>query len=121
MRRGAIFVGPSGWSYPSWTHTVAKGVRLEDRLKFVSRLFNAAEVNGSFYVQIAPETYRAWRDTTPPGFRFAVKGHRYVTHYKRLHDCRDPVRRLRAQAGALGDKLAAVLWQLPAQIGRAHV
>ena len=116
MRHGDIFVGPSGWSYRSWSQTVAKGVPMKKRLPFIAGLFNAVEINGSFYVQIAPETYRTWRDGTPPGFRFALKGHRYVTHYKRLQGCRDPVRRLRAQAAGLGDKLAVVLWQLPARV-----
>jgi uncharacterized protein YecE (DUF72 family) len=116
VARGDIFVGPSGWSYRSWRHTVAKGVPLKRRLPFVASLFNAVEINGSFYVQIARETYRTWRDVTPARFRFALKGHRYVTHFKRLRGCRDPVRRLRAQAQGLGDKLAVVLWQLPARL-----
>ena len=29
-----------------------------------------------------------WRAETPADFRFALKGHRFVTHYKRLRDCR---------------------------------
>jgi hypothetical protein len=65
------------------------------------------------YSQIAPATYARWRNTTPPAFRFAVKRHRFVTHYKRLRDCRDSIVRLCDQARHLGPKLAAVLWQLP--------
>lgn len=82
-------------------------------LAVASRTFAALEINGSFYVQIQPATYARWRAETPPGFRFALKGHRFVTHYKRLRDCVDPIGRLRDQAGHLGDKLAAVIWQLP--------
>jgi len=91
-----------------------RGVRLADRLAHTSRIFNSVEVNGSYYRQIARERYAAWNDETPPMFRFAVKGHRYVTHYRRLSDCGDSVRRLREQASGLGDKLAVVVWQLPA-------
>src|SRR5262249_20839700 len=65
------------------------------------------------YSQIAQATYERWRDETPPGFRFALKGHRFVTHYKRLRDCAESIIRLRDQASHLGDKLAAVVWQLP--------
>jgi len=36
-----------------------------------------------------------------------------VPHYKRLRECRDSIVRLRDQASHLGDKLAAVVWQLP--------
>jgi uncharacterized protein YecE (DUF72 family) len=115
---GQIFVGPSGWSYPGWKEHVMRGVPLSQRLAHVGRLFDAVEVNGSYYTQIARETYARWAAQTPPHFRFAVKGHRYVTHYKRLSDCGDSIRRLRDQAGGLGDKLAAVIWQLPAHFRR---
>jgi uncharacterized protein YecE (DUF72 family) len=95
-----------------------RGVPLAKRLEHVGRLFDAAEVNGSYYTQIARETYARWAAQTPAHFRFAVKGHRYVTHYKRLAGCGDSVKRLRDQAGGLGQKLAVVLWQLPARFRR---
>jgi uncharacterized protein YecE (DUF72 family) len=117
VRRGRIYVGTSGWSYPGWRQHIP-GVSLKDRLAHLARLLDAVEVNGSHYIQIARETYRAWAAQTPPDFRFAVKGHRYVTHYKRLLDCGDSVRRLRDQARGLGDKLAVVVWQLPAHFRR---
>jgi uncharacterized protein YecE (DUF72 family) len=79
----------------------------------VASLFNSVEINGSFYRQIKPSTYEAWRDATPANFRFALKGHRYVTHYLRLANCAEPIDRLRSQAQGLGGKLAVVLWQLP--------
>jgi uncharacterized protein YecE (DUF72 family) len=82
----------------------------------MASLFTAVEVNGSFYGQIARKTYAAWRAQTPPTFRFAVKGHRFVTHYKRLANCADSIQRLREQAEGLEEKLAVVLWQLPARM-----
>jgi uncharacterized protein YecE (DUF72 family) len=97
---------------------VLRGVPMRERLAHVARLFNAVEVNGSHYRQIARASYAAWAAQTPPGFRFAVKGHRFVTHYRRLSDCGDSVRRLREQASGLGDKLAVVVWQLPATFAR---
>jgi uncharacterized protein YecE (DUF72 family) len=109
VRTGRIFVGPSGW-----TQTAPRGVPIRARLTWAAGLFNAVEVNGSHYTQISKERYRAWKAETPGDFRFAVKGHRYVTHYRRLSDCGDSVRRLREQASGLGEKLAAVIWQLPA-------
>jgi uncharacterized protein YecE (DUF72 family) len=108
------YVGTSGWSYRSWQKTVLRDVSLKKRLSHLSRMFNAVEVNGSFYGQVKRKTYQAWREATEPSFRFSVKGHRFVTHYKRLLDCGDPVQRLREQVQGLGDKLAVVLWQLPA-------
>ena len=54
-----------------------------------------------------------WRDATPPEFRFALKAHRYLTHNRKLRDPLAPIRLERDRAAGLGDKLAAVLWQLP--------
>lgn len=113
MSRGRIWVGTSGWNYPSWRAELYQGIPARAWLAHAAATFGSLEINGSFYVQIAPHTYRRWRDETPPGFRFALKGHRFVTHYKRLRDVEGSVVLLRDAARALGDKLAVVLWQLP--------
>jgi uncharacterized protein YecE (DUF72 family) len=107
------YIGTSGWVYPGWREHLYADTPVKRWLEVASRTFGALEINGSFYTQIKPETYARWRETTPPGFRFALKGHRFVTHYKRLGDCEESIVRLRDQASGLGDKLAAVVWQLP--------
>jgi uncharacterized protein YecE (DUF72 family) len=111
------YIGTSGWVYKTWRAHLYADAPVRRWLEIASRTFDALEINGSFYTQIQPKTYERWRDETPAGFRFALKGHRFVTHYKRLRDCRDSVVRLRDQASALGDKLAAVVWQLPSRFG----
>ncbi len=112
---GKVYLGPSGWSYPSWQRLLPEKVPLRQRLHYLSRKFNAIEINGSFYTQIRREVYEGWRRATPPSFRFALKGHRFVTHYRRLGNCAESVARLRRQSAGLGRKLGVVLWQLPAQ------
>lgn len=116
VQRGRTFVGTSGWVYKSWREHLYQGVPLKKWLSHASRVFDTLEINGSFYSQIKPETYARWREETPPGFRFSVKGHRFVTHYKRLLDAARSIDLLRGQASALGDKLAVVIWQLPAHM-----
>ena len=108
-----IYSGTSGWMYPGWREHLYAGVPVRRWLEVASRAFDTLEINGSFYTQISPATYARWYAETPASFRFAVKGHRFVTHYKRLRACTDSVVRLRDQASHLGDKLAAVVWQLP--------
>ena len=115
--RGAIRIGISGWRYEPWRGTFyPAGLAQARELEYASRQLRTIEINGSFYVQIARETYRRWRDETPDDTRFAVKGHRFVTHYKRLRDVDRSVALLRDQARGLGDKLDVVLWQLPANL-----
>lgn len=108
-----ICAGTSGWSYPGWRAHLYGDEPVREWLAIASRTFGSLEINGSFYTQIKPETYAKWARETPPEFRFALKGHRFVTHYKRLRDCADSIARQRDQSAALGDKLAAVVWQLP--------
>jgi uncharacterized protein YecE (DUF72 family) len=109
-----VFIGTSGWSYDTWRRHLYAGVPRRHWLEVASRAFTALEINGSFYTQIKPATYRRWAAETPDDFCFALKGHRFVTHYKRLHQCRGSIARLRRQAMALEEKLRAVVWQLPA-------
>jgi len=108
-----VFVGTSGWVYKSWREHLYADAPVKQWLRIASRTFGALEINGSFYTQIKTETYARWRDETPDEFRFALKGHRFVTHYKRLRECARSIALLRDQAAGLGDKLAAVVWQLP--------
>jgi uncharacterized protein YecE (DUF72 family) len=107
------FVGTSGWVYPGWRQHLYADTPIKRWLEVASRTFDALEINGSFYTQIKPATYERWRRETPNDFRFTLKGHRYVTHYKRLGHCRDSIILLRDQARYLGDKLRGVVWQLP--------
>jgi uncharacterized protein YecE (DUF72 family) len=107
------YIGTSGWVYKRWRQHLYADTPVKKWLHVASRAFDALEINGSFYTQIKPETYQRWYDETPAEFRFALKGHRFVTHYKRLRDCGDSVVRLRDQAQPLREKLGAVVWQLP--------
>jgi uncharacterized protein YecE (DUF72 family) len=110
------YIGTSGWVYKSWRQAFYGGIPARLWLGHAARVFGALEINGSFYVQIKPDTFARWRDETPDDFRFALKGHRFVTHYKRLIDVDASVKKLRDPARTLGAKLAAVVWQLPAQM-----
>jgi uncharacterized protein YecE (DUF72 family) len=109
------YIGTSGWVYKTWRAHLYANAPVRRWLEIASRTFDALEINGSFYKQITPATYARWYAETPEDFRFALKGHRFVTHFKRLRDCADSIARLRDQTKPLADKLAAVVWQLPAR------
>jgi uncharacterized protein YecE (DUF72 family) len=76
-------------------------------------LFDTVEVNNSFYRLPSEETFRSWADQVPPGFRFAVKASRYLTHMKKLKDPEQPLANVLGRARELGDRLGPVLYQLP--------
>ncbi|MBL6986491.1 MAG: DUF72 domain-containing protein [Methylobacter sp.] len=109
-----VFIGTSGWSYQHWQERFYNGVPQKDRLKFYAERFSAVEVNGTFYRLQSRAIFKKWFDETPPDFRFAIKANRYLTHNKKLLNPQPSVLIEKNHAEALGGKLAAVLWQLPA-------
>lgn len=112
---GAIRVGISGWRYDGWRGVFyPEGLRQQDELAYAAARFNSIELNGSFYSLQRPAYYAAWRDATPPGFVFSVKGGRYVTHVRRLREVETPLANFFASGVlTLGAKLGPFLWQFP--------
>ena len=111
---GKAHIGTSGWNYKSWRDGFYGDTPQKEWLRFCAERFTSIEVNGTFYRLQEKSTFKKWRDQTPDGFSFAIKGHRYVTHNKKLLDAEEPVIRCRDSASPLGKRLAAVVWQLPA-------
>lgn len=112
------FVGTSGWRYPKWRGDFyPRGLRQKDELAYLAGRLNTVELNGSFYSLQAPTSYRRWREKTPDGFVFGVKGGRYLTHMLRLRGTEQAMANFFASGVLLlGDKLGPVLWQLPERL-----
>lgn len=110
-----VRIGISGWRYAPWRGVFYPPGLLQRReLEFAAGRFDTIELNGSFYSLQRPESFRRWRDATPPGFVFAVKGPRFITHMLRLRRSRVALANFFASGVlALEDKLGPVLWQLP--------
>lgn len=108
-------VGISGWRYPPWRGSFyPPGLAQRRELEYAATRLASIEINGSFYALQHPTSYQRWREQTPPGFVFAVKGGRFVTHMKKLRDVDTPLANFFASGVlALGDKLGPFLWQLP--------
>lgn len=110
-----IRVGISGWRYAPWRGVFyPQGLAQRRELEYCATHFSSVEINGSFYSLQRPEYYEAWYRETPPGFLFAVKGSRYITHMLRLTNIEKPLANFFA-SGILNlkDKLGPFLWQLP--------
>ena len=110
-----IRIGISGWRYEPWRGVFyPDGLAQRRELEFAARHFPTLEINGSFYSLQRPEYYEDWYAQTPPGFVFAVKGSRYITHMLRLKEVDKPLANFFASGIlALKDKLGPFLWQLP--------
>ena len=81
-------IGTAGWNVPSsYTADVPVG---GSHLERYAAVFRGVEINSSFYRPHAAATYAKWRDSTPAGFRFAVKMPRTITHELKLQHAREP-------------------------------
>jgi uncharacterized protein YecE (DUF72 family) len=113
-----IRIGISGWRYEPWRGVwYSEGLPQRRELEFCGRHFATVEINGSFYSLQRPQYYDDWYRETPPGFLFAVKGSRYITHLLRLRNIEKPLANFFASGiFNLRDKLGPFLWQFPPQM-----
>ena len=113
--RGGIAVGTSGWVYDSWRGSFyPDGLPAARWFEHYAARFPTVEVNYSFYRLPSPSTVAGWRAKSPPGFCFALKGSRFVTHVRRMEGSAEgEVQTFIDRVRPLGQSLRVVLWQLP--------
>jgi uncharacterized protein YecE (DUF72 family) len=113
---GAVRIGCSGWNYRHWRGVVyPPGLPARRWLEHYGTLFDTVEVNTTFYRLPTVSAVSRWVEQSPPGFLFAVKASRFLTHVKRLTDMGRPLQLFteRIEPLARSPKLGPVLWQLP--------
>src|SRR5947208_90497 len=104
------YVGTSGFSYASWKPDFyPAGSKAKDFLRLYSERLPSVELNATFYKLPSEAQLRSWAEQTPPGFRFAVKMSRRITHFGGL----DLVGTFCEQVRALRERLGPVLIQFP--------
>ena len=116
----AAWIGISGYDYASWRGKFYP-MKLAHRrwLDFAAHRFHSIELNGTFYSLKSPSTYAAWRAAVDDvdDFMFAVKGSRFITHMKQLHDPEIALANFYASGVlALGERTGPFLWQLPERL-----
>ena len=115
MASGRTRIGISGWRYEPWRGVFyPKGLAQRRELEYASRQLPSIEINGTHYSLQRPECFADWYAATPPGFVFAVKGSRFITHMKQLVDVERPLANFFASGlFNLKEKLGPFLWQFP--------
>lgn len=108
------FVGTSGYNYAHWRNVFyPQNLPQSKWLEFYTQHFNCVELNVTFYRLPHRKTFQSWYKRTPEEFKFVIKGSRFITHIKRLQNCKQPLKIFFDNAKELKDKLFCVLWQLP--------
>jgi uncharacterized protein YecE (DUF72 family) len=119
MNEGKILIGTSGWVYAWWSELFYPE-RLPQRewLAYYLAQFPTVEINASFYRLQKPESFRRWGEMAPPGFDYAVKASRFITHLKRLNVEPESIAVFFDGVCQLGPALGPILYQLPPNMGR---
>ena len=99
-----LYVGVSGWSYPSWKPGFyPAGTDPREFLAYYAARFRTVELNTTGYRLPAEEQFRRWAEQTPEGFEFAPK--LPANRARMVAEFSDRVR-------VLGDRLGPVRVQL---------
>lgn len=109
-----LSVGTAGWAVPTKFRDLFP--EAESTLARYAKVFNAVEINSSFYRPHKRTTYERWAQCVPPAFRFAVKMPKTITHAAKLVDVYDALSEFVEQVHGLGDKLGPLLVQLPPKL-----
>jgi uncharacterized protein YecE (DUF72 family) len=82
-------------------------------LPYYASHFPTVEINYTFYRMPNEKLVAGWAEQTPSPYKLTLKAPRRITHDNRLKNANDLVAGFCAVAGTLGDKLGALLFQLP--------
>jgi len=109
-----LLAGTSGFSYKEWCGRFYPEKFPVDRmLRYYAERLPTVEINNTFYRMPAESMLARWAEEVPPGFTFALKAPRRITHERRLIGAEADVAELVRRAAALGDRLGPILLQLP--------
>ena len=114
MAHSSVHIGTSGWSYKHWEGPFyPEYLKNQGHLKYFSEHFPTVEINSTFYHVPKEETVKNWYKQVSDPFVFSVKASGYITHRKRLNDCRESVQFFLKRISLLKGKLGPILFQLP--------
>src|ERR1041385_2385896 len=109
-----VWVGTSGYNYPEWKGSFYPAdLAAAKMLPYYAARFPTVEINYTFYRMPNEKLVAGWAAQTPSPYKLTLKAPRRITHDNRLKRCGDLVESFCRVAGTLGDKLGALLFQLP--------
>jgi uncharacterized protein YecE (DUF72 family) len=109
-----MWIGTSGYNYPEWKGSFyPSDLAAAKMLPYYAARFNTVEINYTFYRMPNEKLVSGWAAQTPSPWKITLKAPRRITHDSRLKNCGDLVAGFCGVAATLGDKLGALLFQLP--------
>lgn len=108
-RLGSMGFSYADWSGPFYPHGLPAG----SFLGYYARIFNAVEIDSTFYGAPRPQVVQRWAASVPGEFRFCLKTPQRITHELGLVNALGEMGDFLQAAAGLGPRLGAVLVQLP--------
>jgi len=109
-----IWIGTSGYNYPEWKGSFyPSDLPAAKMLPYYAARFPTVEINYTFYRMPSEKLVSGWAAQTPSPYKLTLKAPRRITHDSRLKNCGELVKTFCEAAATLGDKLGALLVQLP--------
>jgi len=109
-----LYIGTSSWSEKSWQGVFyPEGLAPREFIRHYSTVYDSVEIDATFYAIPTRSTVEGWRERTPPGFQFAAKVPRVITHDKVLVDAQEEMELFVETMQGLGDRLGPLLLQFP--------
>ena len=109
-----IWIGTSGYNYPEWKGSFyPPDLPAAKMLPYYAARFPTVEINYTFYRMPSEKLVTGWAAQVPSPYRLTLKAPRRITHDSRLRNCGELVSAFCQVAQTLGDKLGALLFQLP--------
>jgi len=109
-----FYVGTSGYSYKEWKGSFyPPELPAKQMLAYYSKHFKTVESNYTFKRLPTASVVAAWVSAVPADFQFVLKAPEQITHYQRLKDAGDAVKRFLAVASKFKKRLGPLLFQLP--------
>lgn len=114
-----LHIGCSGYNYKEWRGAFyPEKMPQRQWLEYYSSIFDSVEINNTFYRFPREKTLKSWKETVEKAFQFTLKGHRYITHRKKLKEVSESVKDFEELAKLLKKNLGCILWQLPPNLHR---
>jgi len=109
-----IWVGTSGYNYPEWKGSFyPENLPAAKMLPYYAERFPTVEINYTFYRMPNEKLAAGWAAQTPSPYKLTLKAPRRITHDSRMKNTASLVSGFCQVASTLGDKLGALLFQLP--------
>jgi len=117
-----FYIGTMGFSYKEWAGSFyPSGLHSADYLTYYSQIFNAVEIDSTFYGIPKISSVTRWREQSPEDFRICLKVPRSITHESGLVNVGRELDNFLQAIAPLQETLGVILIQFPPSFDSARI